>query len=38
MYNGERGNVRHESLNRWFFYVYYLAHMIVLLVIQALHD
>lgn len=35
MYNGERGNVRHKSRNRWFFYVYYPAHMAVLLVIQA---
>ena len=35
MYNGQRGNVRHKNLNRWFFYVYYPAHMIVLLVIQA---
>ena len=35
MYNGERGNVRHKNLNRWFFYVYYPAHMVVLLVIQA---
>ena len=36
MYNGERGNVRHKSLNRWFFYIYYPAHMIVLLVNQAI--
>ena len=35
MYNGERGNVRHKSLNRWFFYIYYPAHMVVLLIIQA---
>ncbi|MBR3417833.1 MAG: hypothetical protein IKG82_03995 [Oscillospiraceae bacterium] len=35
MYNGELGNVRHKSMNRWFFYVYYPAHMAVLLVIQA---
>ena len=35
MYNGQRGNVRHKNLNRWFFYVYYPAHMAVLLVIQA---
>ena len=34
-YKGERGNVRHKNLNRWFFYVYYPAHMVVLLVIQA---
>ena len=36
MYNGQRGNVRHKNLNRWFFYVYYPAHMIVLLLILAL--
>ena len=35
LYNGERGTVRYEKLNRWFFYVYYPAHMVVLLVIQA---
>ena len=35
MYNGQRGNVRHKNLNRWFFYGYYPAHMAVLLVIQA---
>lgn len=35
MYNGQRGNVRHKNLNRWFFYVYYPAHMVVLLIIQA---
>ena len=35
MYNGQRGNVRHKNLNRWFFYVYYPAHMVVLLKIQA---
>ena len=36
MYNGQRGNDRHNNLNRWFFYIYYPAHMVVLLVIQAL--
>ena len=35
MYNGQRGNVRHKNLNHWFFYVYYPAHMVVLLVMQA---
>ena len=34
MYNGERGNVRHKNLNRWFFYVFYPAHMVVLLIIK----
>lgn len=34
MYNRQRGNVRHKNLNRWFFYVYYSAHMVFLLVIQ----
>ena len=34
MYNGQRSNVRYKDLNQWFFYVYYPAHMIVLLVIQ----
>lgn len=34
LYNGERGNVRHEKLNQWFFYVYYPAHMIVLLFLR----
>ena len=36
MYNGQRGNVRHKNPNRWFFYVYYPVHMVVLLVIQVL--
>ena len=36
MYNGQRGNVRHQKLNRWFFYVYYPAHMVVLLIIKAM--
>ena len=35
IYNGERGNVRHNNLNGWFFYVFYPAHLVVLLVIQA---
>ena len=35
MYNGKRGSIRHEKLNRWFFYVYYPAHMAVLLLVQA---
>ena len=35
LYNGERGTVRYEKLNRWFFYVYYPAHMVLLLVIRA---
>ena len=35
MYNGQRGNVRHKNLNRWFFYIYYPVHMVLLLVIQA---
>lgn len=34
MYNGEHGTVRNKSLNRWFFYVYYPAHMIVLLMLR----
>lgn len=36
MYNGKRGNVRHKNLNRWFFYVYYPAHMVALMAIKAL--
>ena len=33
MYNGQRGNVRHKELNRWFFYyIYYPAHMVLLLI------
>ena len=35
LYNGERG-VRHKELNRWFFYVYYPAHMLVLVVLRAI--
>ena len=35
MYNGQRGNVRHKNLNRWFFYIYYPVHMVLLFVIQA---
>ena len=38
MYNGQRGNVRHKKLNRWFFYIFYPAHMIVLMIIQAILD
>lgn len=34
LYNGKRGTVRHEHLNRWFFYIYYPVHMVVLLVLQ----
>ena len=32
MYNGQRGNVRHKNPNRWFFYVYYPVHMVILLI------
>ena len=35
LYNGQRSNVVHPKLNRWFFYVYYPAHMVFLLVIRA---
>lgn len=31
-YNGKHGNVRHEKLNRWFFYAYYPAHILVVLI------
>ena len=34
MYNRQCGTVRHKKLNRWFFYVYYPVHIVVLLVIQ----
>ena len=34
MYNGQRGNVRHKNLNRWFFYVYYPAHMLMLYMLS----
>ncbi|MCR5305476.1 MAG: hypothetical protein K6E36_03130, partial [Oscillospiraceae bacterium] len=33
-YNGACGNVRQKSLNRWFFYVYYPAHMVVLMAVK----
>ena len=36
MYNGQRGNVRHKNLNRWFFYIYYPAHMIMLMIIKVI--
>ena len=36
LYNGQHGNARHKNLNRWFFYVYYPAHMIVLMAVQVL--
>lgn len=36
MYNGERGNERHKKLKRWFFYVFYPVHMIMLMLIKAL--
>lgn len=35
-YNGKHGSVRHKKLSRWFFYVYYPAHMLVLLAIKAM--
>ena len=34
LYNEERGTVQHEKLNRWFFYAYYPAYMIVLLAVK----
>ena len=34
-YNGEQGSGRHKKLQRWFFYVYYPAHMVVLLLVRA---
>ena len=37
-YNGQRGNVRHKELSRWFFYAYYPAHMIVLLIMKTVLD
>lgn len=36
MYNGQRGNVRHGKLHRWFYYIYYPAHMILLLTVKIL--
>ena len=36
MYSGKRGGEKHLQLNHWFFYIYYPAHMIVLLVIRAM--
>ena len=36
LYYGERGNVRHKNLNRWFFYGYYPAHMAMLIIIRVL--
>ena len=33
LYNGKRSNIRHNNLNRWFFYIYYPTHMIVLLLV-----
>lgn len=35
LYNGQQDGVRHTKANRWFFYMYYPAHMVVLLVIKA---
>ena len=35
MYNGQRGTVRHKEFNRWFFYIYYPVHMVLLLLIRA---
>ncbi len=32
MYSGERGGGRHKKLSRWFFYVYYPAHMATLIM------
>ena len=36
MYNGQRGNVWNENLNRWFFYLYYPAHMAGVMLIGGL--
>ena len=36
LYNGQRGNVQYKNLNRWFFYVYYPAHMAMLLLLAYL--
>lgn len=36
MYNGLLSNDRHKKLSRWLFYIYYPAHMIVLMIIKAL--
>lgn len=36
LYNGQRGNDRHKRLNRWFFYVYYPAHMVVLMLLKGI--
>ena len=36
LYCGERGKVRHKRLNRWFFYIFYPAHMIILMAVKAL--
>ena len=33
MYSGERGGGRHKKLSRWFFYVYYPAHMAPLIMV-----
>jgi hypothetical protein len=36
LYNRKRGSVFHMNLNRWFFYVYYAAHMVGLMLIQSI--
>ena len=36
MYNGQRGNVRHKNLNRWFFYIFYPVHMVVLMLLKGI--
>ncbi len=35
-YNGQRGNVRHKKLNRWFFYAFYPTHIAALLIARAI--
>lgn len=35
LYNRKHRNVRHKNLNRWFFYIYYPTHMIILLLFQS---
>lgn len=35
MYSGERGAGRHKKLSRWGFYVFYPAHIVVLVIIHS---
>ena len=34
LYNGKRGSAKHKNLSRWFFYIYYPVHMLIICVLS----